>query len=798
MNFRILRKDLKRKKSINIILLIFIILATTFIAGSINSMHVILGGMDYFMNKAEVTDYIIISSMGGSYDAPLENDSNIEAFLKENTHVTGYTVDDVLYSSDNKFFTEDGGTLALNASVMINSYDISQQKFFDHKDKEITYVEDGSIYLKRNAVIKNNLKPGDIITIKTESGYEKEFRLKGYYKDAFLGSDMMGMYRCIVSKHDFQELLYESGLPYSRMYSINSDNLKTFEADYNNCDLNVIGDFDKALIKTTYIMDMIIAGMFLMVSLCLIAISIVILRFTIIFTVSEDYKEIGIMKAIGIGEKSIRKIYLTKYFAIAVLGASIGFGGSILLQNLLIYSASQNMVLETAGNTVLLNLIVSMLVCAGIVGFAYLSTGKIKKFTPMDAIRNGNNGERFKKKGMFKLGKTHMKATSFLALNDVLGEMRKYMALLFASIVGIWLIVMPVNTINTLRSENIASWFALTDCDYYISSDEKISELITKGSKQSYYDFLEETKKLLMDNGIEVERTSMEVMFNLKIRKADRTYKSMAFCGLNTGMDEYFYDEGTPPKYDNEIAVTHIVADKIDAGIGDTVYISMHGEEKPYVITALYQSMNNMGQGIRLTENAELDYTVVSGGFGLQIKLAGDAAGGEIAEAMRKTKEIIPDVKVETVEKYIDSMIGGISASIVPVNIAVVTVVLIVNIMIVVLMQKMFLIREQGEMGMMKSLGFSNADIIKWQTKRIILVLSVGILTGTLTGTWFSQLTSGQIFKYMGAFEIEFEIHALEVYLIYPVILFTATLIGCILTMLKVRRISVQEINEME
>lgn len=172
--------------------------------------------------------------------------------------------------------------------------------------------------------------------------------------------------------------------------------------------------------------------------------------------------------------------------------------------------------------------------------------------------------------------------------------------------------------------------------------------------------------------------------------------------------------------------------------------------------------------------------------------------GEKIAEAMRKTKEVMPAVKVDTVEEYIDRMIGGISASLVPVNIAVVTVVLIINIMIVVLMQKMFLIREQGEMGMMKSLGFSNADIIKWQTKRIILVLFVGILTGTLTGTWFSQLTSGQIFKYMGAFKIEFEIHALEVYLIYPVILFTATLIGCVLTMLKVRKISVQEINEME
>ena len=37
MNVRMLKKDLRRKKSINLILLVFIFLSTMFIAGSLNN-----------------------------------------------------------------------------------------------------------------------------------------------------------------------------------------------------------------------------------------------------------------------------------------------------------------------------------------------------------------------------------------------------------------------------------------------------------------------------------------------------------------------------------------------------------------------------------------------------------------------------------------------------------------------------------------------------------------------------------------------------------------------------------------
>lgn len=798
MYFKILKKDLKRKKSINCILLIFVMLATTFIAGSVNNLTVVLGGMDYFMERAGVSDFIIVSAIGGSRAEPSENDRNIEAFLAGNKNVTDYGVDDILYAADNQFSTEEDKKLILNGSVLINSFHIRQQKFFDEDNNEITGLEDGFIYLNVGAVSENGLKKGDIIKLKTDSGYEKRFVVAGYCKDAFLGSDMMGMNRFIVSENDFEELLDKSGLACGRMYSVNCNDLDAFEQDYSNSGVNVVFADDRELIKNTYIMNMVVIGVLLLVSLCLIAIAIVMLRFTIIFTVNEDFKEIGIMKAIGMPEQSIRKMYITKYFAIALFGATLGFCASIPFSSLLLSTTTKTIVLEDAGNRLFLPFALSLLVCGIVVLFAYLATGKIKRFSPLDAIRNGNSGERFQKKGAFKLAKTHMRATSFLAVNDVCSELKKYLVLLFAGMIGVWLVVMPVNTINTLRSKNIAAWFSLPDSDYYVSNDNVTNELILKGTKQAYYDYMNETKELLSDNGISVERITVEVMFRLKIRKDDRSCQSVAFQGLGTETEEYSYDEGTPPQYDNEIAVTHMIADKIGAGIGDTVYVTCGGVEKPYIITALYQSMNNMGEGIRLPEDTELDYTTVAGGFGFQVTLCGDADADEIAAAIKKTSEAMPDCKVETYEEFIDRMIGGVSDMLNALKVMLLVVVITINILIVVLMQKMFLIREKGEMGMLKALGFSDSDIIKWQTKRIMIVLLFGIVLGMVTGTPFSQITAGQVFRFLGASKIRFEIRPVEVYLIYPVALFAATVLGCVMTMLSVRRISVQEVNNME
>lgn len=796
MNFKILKKDLKRKKSMNLILLIFVLLATTFIAGSLNNLLAVTSGLDYFLDLAQMGDYIF-ATMGGSKDELSENDQRAGSFLARQEHVSDYTIDDVLYISKNQLETENGKAIDFEAGL-VNSCEIGQQKFFDSGNHLIEQMEEGTVYFSYRVFVENELEPGDKICIRTANGYEKTFRLEGYVKDAFLGSDMMGTDRIVLGGTDFADLLQNSGLPYGRLYSVQCDDLEAFKEAYSDLGMTAIASMDRTLVKTTYIMDTIVAAILLVVSFCLVIISVIMLRFTIIFTINEDYREIGIMKAIGVGERTIRQLYLSKYLVLAVIGAAAGFCVSIPFSRLLLAQVSARIILKGNAGSVGPQILASLLIVLIVVFFAWLATAGIRRFTPMDAIRSGNSGERFKRKGVFHLTGSRLRPTTFMAVNDILSELRKYIVVLVMAVVGVWLIVMPVNTINTLRSDNIAAWFSVTDCDFWIVDDERISELSIGRERAAYYEYLEELEGTMNRAGIETSSVVVETIMRLKIRNGEYSYNSLAFQGLRTDTEAYFYDEGMPPKYENEIAVTHIVAEKLHAGIGDTVYVTDNGVEKPYVITALYQSMNNMGEGIRFTEAADLDYMAVSGGFGIQVTLKESLSEKELRSVMDEVQKLFPEAKVKLAGEYIADMLGGVLEQLDFLKLFIFGLVIIINMLVVVLMQKMFLIRERGEMGMLKAVGFTDREIIVWQTKRIMLVLFLGILLGTLTGASFSQITAGQVFKIMGASRIAFEINRLETYVIYPAVIFVMTVLACVVTMRKVRNIAVRDVHNIE
>lgn len=797
MYFKILKKDLKRKKSMHLILLIFVMLATMFISSSLNNLLVVISGTEYFFEQAGLEDYLIMT-MRGSYDGDDANEKAIEEFLEAQKSVDSYTVDQCMYLAKKNLEFKDKREVNQSSSMIFSSYQIKQQKFFDADNREITKVEDGTIYLPNIFMKENEVAIGEKIIISSDAGYKKELEVAGSFKDAFLGSEMMGTHRYLLSQNDFDELVQESGLPYGQLYSVTTNDLESFKEAYNNEGFYVIFGEAQSVVKTTYIMDMVIAAVLMLVSLCLILISAVMLRFIIVFTVNQDYKEIGIMKSIGIQNTSIRKLYVVKYFVIASIGALIGFIAGIPFGKMLLQQVTENIITRNDNSGILLQLAASILVAAVIIGFAYRSTGKIKKMSPMDAIRSGNNGERFKKKGLLRLNKFKGKATTFMACNDVLCDWKKYVTLLLTSIVGIWLLIMPINTINTLQSEKILHMFAVLECDYFIMDDVAITELTVAGDKERFGEYLSELETNLKQNDIPVERVFMEVMFKFRVRKEDKSSSSLAVQGVNSSTEEYVYDKGDAPKYENEVALAYATADKIGADVGDTVYITMNQEERPFVVSALYQSMNNLGEGIRFHEDANLDYQALNGGYGAQVLLKDNVDKALVQEYMDKTKELYPDSSVKNVQKFLDDMLGGISERLSSLKLMILALVVLINVMVVVLMQRMFLIRERGEMGMMKAIGFSDKAIIGWQTKRILQVLFVGIFIGTVTGTPFSRITSGQAFKIMGARSIEFVVNPLEVYAIYPLAVLAITIIACVLTMRRVKKISVQEINNIE
>lgn len=119
---------------------------------------------------------------------------------------------------------------------------------------------------------------------------------------------MMANPRLLMNHEDFETLLKDETISTYRIghiYYIDSDNTSALESDISGLS-GIYFSGSNAMIKTTYIMNTLVAMVILVISIGLIIVSFVVLKFTIRFTISEEFREIGVMKAVGLPNTSIR------------------------------------------------------------------------------------------------------------------------------------------------------------------------------------------------------------------------------------------------------------------------------------------------------------------------------------------------------------------------------------------------------------------------------------------------------------------------------------------------------------
>lgn len=789
MYLDILKKDLNRKKTMNIILLIFVILASMFVSSSVNNILVVSGTLGNFFEKAEMTDYFV----GITGD---DADKQLSQLLDNTDGVTSYKIEPFTVI-DNKNLKFNGEKLTGNEPI-ITPLSKSCINFFDENNNEITNISKGECYTLASVIDENNLKIGDTLEV-TYNDKTVNLKIKGYLKDAYLGSNMMSMSRILVNEADFDYLCKNSDntVNYTGyMGYINSTDIDGLEAELNSTnDVVLIFQGSIDLIKMTYIMDTVIAFVLLIVSVCLILISFAVLRFTINFTLEEEFREIGVMKAIGIGNAKIRGLYLVKYFAISLVGAAIGFVLGIPFGTMLLQSVSRNMVMDINTNYIL-NAVCSFGVVLIVMLFCWLCTRKIKKFTPIDAVRNGTTGERFSKKSKLSLAKSHFKPIPFMAVNDILSSIKRYIVMILTFTIGFLLIVIVANTGNTLKDGNLLKVMCQKGSDAYISVED-FTNYYSDDGKQKLEKKFEEYEKGLENNDMD-GRCSIEIMYKLSIKNGDKSYKSISYQGVGTDTSEYTYLEGTAPQNTKEIAVTPLVCEKIDAEIGDKVTITDMNGDHEYIITATFQSMSNMGEGIRFHQDLDMNYMQASGNTSFQIDFDDNPNDTEINKRIEKLKEMYPDSTIQNADDYVDTMIGGISKTVDGVKLLIIPMVLLICMLVVVLMERSFITKEKGEIAILKAVGFRNGAISALHTLRIAFVMIISIIIGAVISTPLTGLTSGQVFKMMGAQQIEFAIKPLEVFVIYPIIMLAFTLLAVALTSLYTRKINASQISNIE
>ena len=788
MFFHILKKDLKRKKTMNIIVLLFIVLSAMFASSSVNNIVTVMGGIDHYMEISGIGDvdmfYLTIEKNHGDTLTPiLETEPSVTEFMKE--EVCFLHASEILHDGKKAMeFTNIG---------MIMQVGKTDVKYFGPDNELIEEVPEDCVYITGSTVSKSDLKEGDMLDVTLG---EKTVRLKflGRGKDAMFGSNFLSNPRLLVSDKVYEELTSDESTRNLRggVYYVKTDDTKALAEAVAN-DTSIAFDGAASVVRTTYIMEVLVAAIVLVVSVVLILVAFIVLRFTIGFTIAEEFREIGVMKAIGLKSGSVRRLYLVKYLGMAVIGSVIGYFLGIPFGRLLIGSAEQSMVLGS-DSQVLIGALAAIAVVFIILLFCYRCTGRIKKLSPIDAVRSGQTGERFRRRSFMKLGKSRLGAAGFLSANDVISQPKQFGIMTAIFTLSMLLVMILANTANTLTSGKLAVTLSVTESDLYYSRTD-ISMKIT--GSEDYNAYIEESESKLAEAGIP-GRIRTEYTFKVagETEKLKRNISAM-WCA-RTDTSDYVYEAGTPPKNTSEIAATQQICDLFGIDIGDKISLTINGETADYLLTAKFQSMNQLGEVIRLHQDMDMDYSQPANVFAFQIDFD-DHPDKETIESRKDTvKKVLLADKVLNVGEFVDDCTNS-SSAIAAVKNMILIISIIMIVMITVLMERSFITREKAEIALMKALGFRDRSVMLQHTLRFVIV---GIFAGLLSAALCLPLTKlaiDPIFGIMGAKKgIEYEIRPLEVFGIYPIVIIAVIAASALLTSLLTKRVSSSDTADIE
>lgn len=794
MLFHMLKKDMIKRKGVNAILFVFITLATVFLSSSVNNIMVVTSAVDYYMDYASVPDVNIILNSEIEVDII---DEWIEE-QKESGKIDAYAYNNMIMMPEKDVHTivddEDKVFDGNGASIFLSTTDVDYNNVFDEKGNEFT-LNNGEIALSRNTMERNHLELNDQIRIKIND-VEKTFTIAMVMKDAAYGSDMMGMIRFIINQDEYAQMSSNNATAFG-MYYVTCDDAISFKQDVVNQSFpSIMNIVDRGMYQMLYSFDMIMAGLLTVIGICLILIAMLVLRFTLVFTMEEQNQEIGIMKAIGLRNWGIKKLYLLKYFVLVSCGAFLGVLCSFPVSAIMVQTVSTNMIMESSQANYMINIFCALCVIFVVLLFCYICTRKLNKVSAITAIRGGNDGERYGKRHMISLSKRkRLPVTIYLGFNDIACNMRRYAVLMITFCVSFILITIPLNTINTMKSNEMIKKFAIHDHSKILLN---VIELENEGKYNNTVQLkqgLDRVKKEMQEAGYDVKLTTVPLyFFNFEMPKVDNKANIMTLNVYGDERDYFEYSEGSAPLLENEIAFSKLVLQDNGWEIGDVVTTQINGGLQEFIITGTYTDYMQLGRSARLNPVIDCSKEMMFDYNTIMVDFETDQTQEQIKVQMEQQ---FPQYEWKTTSDYINQNIGGIEVMIDQVLKPMTMMLGGVIMLITWLMVRLFITREKGEIAMLKSAGFKNRNIRFWVMVRMVSVVVISMLISIPLSLLSNQFLLKPIFAIMGA-DMNIQVEFWNAYIIYPGFLLLVIMLATLLATISIRKINIREMNNLE
>lgn len=751
MYLRILRNDMRRSTAITLTTLLFVAAATMLVALAAVLVVNLSGAIDTLMLQAKTPHFTQMHA--GELDTV-----RLAAFAQQHEAVADFQALEFL-NLDGAQVVFASGSLA--TSIQDNGLAMQSVRFdfLLDLDGEVITCADGDIYLPLTYIQSGIARVGETVTV---AG--KRFTIAGALRDSQMQPLLSSSKRFLVSPNDFTALKQFGSTEYLIEFRLHDmDKLGAFEAAYTAAGLEANGPTLTYPLFRLFngLADGLMLAVILLVSVLVIAIAFLCIRFTLLAKIEDDYREIGVMKAIGLRVADIKRIYLTHYAAIAAVGSLLGYGLSFLFRDALLANIRLYMG-ESANATFapLLGMVSVSLVFVAISAYVNGVLGRFRTIAPAQAVRFGVAQEHAGGGRHFRLSANRWLGTNmFLGIKDVLARKSLYVTMLTVLVLAAFISIVPQNLHTTIASDTFITYMGVGNSDMRVDI-QQTDHIADKAAAIA----------AVMANDPAIARFVVLTTHSFPVQLKDGSEERLKVELGDHTVFPLTYAEGRAPAAEHEIALSVLNASEMGKTVGDVITLVINGRERSLTVCGTYADVTNGGKTAKAAfsdPSADTMWSVIT---------------AELADPTRLDENIatyadrFAFAKVSDIDEYIRQTYGGTINAIGTASYAASGVALALTVLITLLFMRMLVAKDRYAIAVMKAFGFTNADIRAQYVARAVFVLLIGMVLGTLLANTLGERLVGAVMASFGATSFQFIVNPAFAYVLSPLLMAGAVL----------------------
>ena len=771
MYHKIIKNDIRKSKLITLTITAFILVAAMLTALAASLTVNLFGAIDNMLLSAKSLHFMQMHT--GTVDM-----EQLQSFAEENDSVEYYQVSEFLNIEGADIVIEDD---SLAASIQDNGLCVQSEKFdflLNLSGKAI-HPANGEIYVPIYYMKEGNAALGDTLSIHGIS-----FTVAGFLRDSVMNAALVSSKRFLVSQEDFERVREFGQLEYLIEFQLTENvSFPAFEAAYLDAELPANGPpaiTYKQVKMINGITDGIMIAVLVLIGILVIIVAFLCIRFTLLAKIEEDYKEIGVLKAIGIRVSQIKKLYLVKYGAIAGAACALGFLASLPLQtpfmkNIRLYMGESGSPLPG----LLCGLLGAIVICGAVLLYVNSVLERFHKISAAQAVKFGSPQEKLKQAINFRMSYNRLFSRNvFLGIKDVLSRKKLYVTMLMVLVISSFIMIVPQNISSTISAKSFITYMGMGICDVNIGVMRTQVEDVSRKAAE-IVDELAEDKN--------VDKYALFTSMMLDRKSDDATIEKLRVEFGDYSAFPITYSNGRAPQSESELALSVLNAEDLDKTIGDEIILFVDGAEKHLTICGIYSDVTNGGrtaQAIFDTSNKDV----------LSVDIAVTFLDRQNVEAaISQYRKQFTFAKITSIDQSIGQMLGSIRDAIQVASIVATLATVLLTLLVTVLFMNMLVAKDHYPIAILKSLGFTDMDIRRQYLTRSITILALGIIIGTILANTLGELVGIAIVSSFGATTFHFIVNPWFSYLVSPLLIASCVVVATMLGVSGIQAIKISQ-----